>query len=113
MSELQSMLPSDTVINCLTTDVPSQCKWYSPSMEDRSNPNDNKICGSNKNLCWRDTVENKPREFKCGSCPLDTNSQTDNCHISIIANSNQDTRTWSTNITTKYKTECMNIWRQF
>ena len=112
-SNLQSMLPSDAIINCINTPVSSECKWYSPSHIDRSNPNNNHICPSNKNLCWRDTIIFKPREFKCGLCPLDTNSQTDDCHISIIGNNNQDTSTWSTNMTTMYKPECKNKWRQF
>ena len=109
----ESMLPPNTIINCIATPVSSQCKWYSPSANDRSNPNNNQICPSNKSLCWRDTLSSKPREFKCGVCPLETNSQTDDCHISIVGNNNQDTSTWETNMTNVYSESCKNVWRQF
>jgi len=105
------MLPSDTVINCINTSESSKCLWYSPSSSDRSNPNNNKICPSNKDLCWRDTLSTKPREFKCGSCYL--NSQTDDCHISLIANKDQDTTIWESTMTTNFNSKCINNWMKF
>ena len=110
---ITSMLPSDNIINCLTTVESGLCKWYSPSSTDRSNPNNNSICPSNKKLCWRDTTENNKREFKCGICDIGIHSQTNDCHISLTANNNQDTTNWETTMTTNYNKLCVNKWRQF
>ncbi len=108
-----SMLPTDTLINCITTPESGLCKWYSPSSTDRSNPYNNSRCSSNKKLCWRDTTENKPREFKCGMCDIETHSQTNDCHISLTANKDQDTTNWNTTMTTNYNKLCANSWKQF
>ena len=99
---------SSSIINCKET---NNCIWYSPSISDRSNPKNNMVCPSDKSdLCWMDTSANEKRQFKCGECNVNTNGQTDLCHISMTASRYKDTSNWSTNMTTGYNSSCKNKW---
>jgi len=103
--------PSANVINCANTSKPSDCVWYSPSSTDRSNPMQGMVCPKDKpDLCWMDTRANTKREFKCGACNIQTNSQTETCHISMKASSNRNTTGWESNMTTTFKNSCKNKW---
>lgn len=102
---------SSSIINCKETNSPNNCIWYSPSISDRSNPKNNMVCPSDKSdLCWMDTSANEKRQFKCGECNVNTNGQTDLCHISMTASRYKDTSNWSTNMTTGYNSSCKNKW---
>ena len=109
--------PSSTIstINCSMTAIPDECKWFSPSIFDRSDPNSNMLCPANMDRCWNDPKNKKigPREFRCGACDINTHSQTENCHISMVAHPNKDTTNWSTTMTNEFSEKCKNKWRQY
>jgi hypothetical protein len=107
----KSTAPSLPVIDCSKTDKPRDCIWYSISSSDRSNPIKDMICPADKpDMCWMDYSATTKREFKCGACNISTNSQTDSCHITMTANSKQDTKDWASNMTTSYSRNCRNKW---
>jgi len=119
-----SMSPAVQYIDCAKTDKPDECSWYSPSNLDRSGPNSKLMCPPNMDRCWMDSgylakgsdIKNPkylPREFKCGACDVNNHSQTNACHISLLANSKMDTTNWESNMTKNYSKNCKNKWRQY
>ena len=110
-----NMSPSGPTVDCTKTNIPSQCLWYSPSKNDRSNPMDGMVCpmdetGVQQDMCWMDFSPNTVRKFKCGECDISNHSQTETCHITMTASANKDTSDWASNMNTKYSNSCKNKW---
>ena len=109
---------ANTKIDCSKL---KNCMWSSVSNKDRSNPNDELICPSDKpNMIWRDLKPNEPRRFKCTECNIKDISdkckttkifaQTSKCNLTDTGRKEKDKVNWSANRTVIFNKSCKGKW---
>lgn len=112
---------STEVIVCSTMKNPITCEWKSLSNNNRSNPNKEKICPTNRPIMvWKDTKPNAPRIFRCVSAPAPNVipkksdalvSQTKDCYMNDFGKDPRK-KSWG-KPKNKYNKKCKDRWFKF